>query len=167
MTTTSEFPEVYIEEVFYKWYEGGRKVDNKFINSLTACSDGRIPKKDTVNDWGKDRGWAMRADALDAEVSIKKDELVVDRRIKMWEEQEKVAAQLVTKGMEYLDENGIQNSANALRSIDLGLTTQRVSTGMAEMVTKITKMSDIQITAELQKLLGKKEEIIDAEVDEE
>ena len=118
-------------------------------------------------DWHKDRGWNLRADALDAEVSIEKDKLVIDRRIKMWEEQERVATQLVEKGMTYLDETGIQNSANALRAVDLGLTTQRVSTGMAEMVTKITKMSDQQITAELQKLLGKKEEIIDAEVEEE
>jgi hypothetical protein len=39
---------------------------------------------------------------------------------------------------------------------------------MAEMVTKISKMSDSQITAELQKLLGgKKSDIIDAEVEEE
>lgn len=168
MTTTQAFPEVYIEEVFYKWYEGGRNITNEFLNSLPPCSDGRIPSKYTVESWQKGRGWSMRADALDAETSLEIDKLVIDRRVEMWKKQEEVATQLVDKGMKYLEDEGVQNSANAIRAVGLGLETQRVSTGMAEMVTKISKMSDSQITAELQKLLGgKKSDIIDAEVEEE
>ena len=63
----------------------------------------------------------------------------------------------------------MENSASAIRAIDLGLTTERISTGLAEVYVKISKMSDEDLTKELKKLIGgnsSQEETIDAEVDE-
>jgi len=88
----------------------------------------------------------------------------------MWEEQERVASELVEKGMAFLNSElgGIKTDASALRAIDLGLSTQRVSTGMTEMVGKIALMSPDQLTTQLQKLLGKGgEDALDAEIVED
>lgn len=150
----TEYPDSYMEMVFYAWYEGGKKVGNNFLNSLPASPGGRQPSKATVIDWINTKGWIERADALDAEASRALDSLMIDKRKKMYEEQVRVANELVEKGMEYLNEKGIQSDASALRAIDLGLATQRVSTGMAEAYIQISKMSDDQLDKELKKLLG-------------
>ena len=169
-----EFPDEYVETVFYLWYEGGRKEGTAFLNTIPVAPDGRTLKKPTLANWVRSRGWIERADALDAEASRSLDELVIERRKKMYEEQVRVADDLVKKGMEYLNEEGkgIQSDSAAIRAIDLGLTTQRISTGMAEAYVKISKMSDEQLTQTLQKLLGtskvENEDMVDAEiVDEE
>lgn len=168
-----EFPDEYVESVFYMWYEGGRKESITFLNTVPTAPDGRILKKPTLAHWVRSRGWIERADALDAEASRSLDELVIERRRKMYEEQVRVADDLVKKGMEYLNAEGkgIQTDSTAIRAIDLGLATQRISTGMAEAYVKISKMSDDQLNQALQKLLGtnkvENEDMVDAEILEE
>lgn len=164
------YPNDYIDRVFYAWYEGGRKTGNDFINSL-ATWNGDKPTKTTLKGWINSFGWIERAEALDAEVSRTLDEKVIESRKRMYEQQVIIADELVAKGREFLNAEGkgIQSDNAAIRAIDLGLTTQRMTIGMAEAVAKISQMSDSQLTDNLLKLLGKKsEETVDAEiVDEE
>jgi len=167
----TDFSEEYKDQVFYIWHSGGRKQGQDFVNLLPEHSDGRKPSRNTIILWIKDNGWEERADALDAEISVALDNLVIEKRKKMWEEQEKVAGELIKKGMDFLnltEGGGIKTDASALRAIDLGLSTQRVSTGMTEMVGKIALMSPDQLTTQLQKLLGKGgEDALDAEIIED
>ena len=164
----TEYPEEYYEKVFYLWYKGGRKEGNAFINSLPPSHDGRKPSKFTVIDWKNTKGWVERADALDAEVSRAIDQDIVNERREMFKEQVVVANELVKLGRIYLNDekNGIKTDASAIRAIDLGLSTQRISTGMAEAYFKISKMTDNQLDNELKKLLGGKSdnENIDGEI---
>ena len=168
MATGDRYSEEYMEIVFYQWYDGGRKLTNTFINSLPKDDKGRVPGKFTITEWSETRGWYERADALDAEVSRALDIAVIDRRKAMYEKQVQIANELVDKGMEFLNEKGITSDASAIRAIDLGLSTQRTSTGMAEAYVKISKMSDEQLTASLTKLIGgKKQDSVDAEIIED
>lgn len=163
-----DYPEEYVEKIFYLWYSGGKKQGNPFINSIPETSDGRKPSKFTVISWIKNNGWLERADALDAEVSRSLDTEVINKRIQAFEEAVVVADELITLGRNYLKEHGkgIQSDNAAIRAIDLGLATKRISTGMAEMYTKISQMSDESITKELLRLIGKKDDIINAEIEE-
>ncbi len=154
-----EYTNEYIEKVFSLWYEGGRKNGNEFLYSLPPDVDGRTPSKFTIIDWTKTRGWVERADGLDAEISRAADNVIIDKRKKMFEEQEAVADEILKLGLDFLrntkEGGGIKNDATAIRAIDLALTTKRSVTGAAEAYVKISKMSDDQIEAELKKLLGK------------
>lgn len=168
MGSNIEYTDAYIDSVFYLWYEMGKKVGSGFLHALPATTEGKIVSRATIMGWLDNRGWRERADALDAEASRALDVLVIDRRKKMYEEQVRVADELVAKGMEFLNDKGIQTDASAIRAIDLGLATQRSAIGMAELHVKISKMSDEQMDKELQRLLGRKEDdSVDAEVIEE
>lgn len=173
MAASSEFTNDYAEIVFTNWYEGGRRVSNSLIESLPLDDLERKPSKITIIGWVKDRGWVERADALDAEVSRAADNAIIDKRRKMFEEQEAVADELLKLGLDFLRSTegagGIKSDATAVRAIDLALTTKRSVTGAAEAYVKISKMSDDQIEAELRKLLGKPainpDDIIDADTE--
>lgn len=164
-----EYTDEYIEKAFYLWYEGGRNQGNGFMHSLPKDKDGRKPSKFTIIDWVKTRGWIERADALDGEVTRALDAIVVDNAVdirkKMFEQQAQIADELIQKGLEFLNEKGITTDASALRAIDLGLATQRVATGVAEMYVKISKMSDEEIAKELKKLIGKSPKDDDSIID--
>ena len=60
--------------------------------------------------------------------------------------------------MKYLLEHGIDNSQAAIRAIDIGVATQRISTGQAEMGAAVLKMRDSQLDRELRRLLGTEKE---------
>lgn len=154
-----EYTNDYIEKVFTLWYEGGKNQGNEFVYSLPEDTDGRKPSKFTIIDWVNTRGWKERADAIDAEVSRAADNVIISKRQKMFEEQERVADELLQKGMEFLrnveNGGGIKNDATAIRAIDLALNTKRLVTGAAEAYVKISKMSDGELEAEIKKLLGK------------
>lgn len=166
---SKEFTDNYIDQVFYSWYENDKKLGKEFILTLPDDGDNKKPTKDTIVKWVSSYGWMERADALDAEASRAIDATMIERRRKMYEEQVRVANELVKQGMEFLNEKGITSDTSAIRAIDLGLTTQRVSTGVAEAYVKISKMSDEQLNKELQKLMGVNPDpnVIDADVVDE
>jgi hypothetical protein len=165
----NEFPDEYIERVFYAWYENDRKGGSGFISTMPETEDGRKPARITVDKWMREKGWIERADALDAEVSRKMDDEIINKRMEMFKKHEQIGSDLIEKGMAFLNdkEKGITNDSTAVRAVDLGITTQRVSTGMAEAYVKISKMSDEALNKELSRLIGKKDDIVDAEFIEE
>ena len=166
MSAGKTYTDEYIDKAFYVWYESNRKSTKYVIEHLPDNEDGKRPGNLTVENWKKEYGWRERADALDAEMSRKMDEEVINRRMDMFKKHEALGDTLIEKGKAFLDEKGITSDQAAIRAIDLGISTQRVSVGMAEAYLKISKMTNEQITANLAKLLGSpenKEEIIDAE----
>ena len=163
-----EYTEEYIDDVFYRWHGADRIISQAFISQLEPDKNGRTPTKEAVTRWRDTRGWIERADALDAEISVRKDLEVIDLRMQMFKKHAEIGGQLVEKGLSYLQEYGAENSASAIRAIDLGLTTERISTGLAEVYVKISKMSDDALTKELQKLIGggvsKDDDTVDADI---
>jgi len=164
------YSDEYIEKVFYLWYENGKTTGSGLI-ALLPQEDGRTPSVFTIKDWVVTKGWMERADALDAELSRALDNKMIDKRIKMYEEQVEVADELLRRGREFLaNEGAIKTGAEALRAIDLGLATKRISVGASEAYEKISQMSDEDIDKELRKLLGKpktnEDDIVEATVTE-
>lgn len=150
----NNYSDEFVEQVFYIWYENGRTTGSKFSSLVPHDEDNRKPSSITVNDWITTRGWIERADALDAEIARALDTKMIDKRIKMYEEQVEVADELLREGRNFLQNKGITTDASALRAIDLALATKRISVGASEAYEKISKMGDEEITKELEKLLG-------------
>ena len=167
---SENYSDQYIEQSFFLWYRGGRKISNKFANSLPEDEKGQRPTFKTVEKWRDSFGWIQRAEALDADLSRALQDQVINERSEMYKEHVEVADKLIAKGKEYLEFHPMDDMADALKSISLGVEIQRVSVGQVALGQKILSMSDDQLTRELNKLLSpqkKDDEYIEAEIVEE
>lgn len=164
----SDYTDEYIDNIFYLWYENDKKAGSSLLTIIPKTDDGRKPASLTISGWVAERGWIERADVLDAELARKKDDIIINKRAEMFEKHVKIGGELIEKGLEHLKSVGIKTDASAIRAIDLGLETERISVGLADSYTKIAKMSDEDIQKELRKLLGKpqvnEDDILDGEI---
>lgn len=152
------------------WYETGKKISNKFSNSLPE-ENGNRPSPKTVEKWRDQFGWLQRADILDAELSQVLQTKIIDKRIKMYEEHSKIADELIQKGRTFLRTVELKDASDAIRAISLGVEIEKESIGQAEVGRRLLTMSDDQLNKELERLIGKpkalSDNIIDAEVAED
>lgn len=164
----TKFQDNYREVVFALWYEGGKNIGNKLIDAIPE-ENGAKPAISTIIKWRDMYGWLERAEILDVEVSQNITDEIVSKRIEMYEKHSKVAGELVEKGIQFLRDNPIDSSSDALKAIALGVDIERASIGQADVGRRILKMSDEQLTKELSRLVGKpvgnEDDIIDAETE--
>ncbi len=158
------YSDQYKEQTFILWYDGNRKISNKFANSLPEDEKGQRPTFKTIEKWRDEYGWMQRADALDGELSRKLQDEVINKRIRMYEEHVEVSNSLIAKGKDYLENHPIDEMADALKAISLGVEIQRVSVGQVELGQKILRMSDEQLNREIYKLMGKSDELDEPEI---
>lgn len=161
------YTDQYIEQTFFLWHKGGRKISQRFANSLPEDEKGQRPSFKTIEKWRDSFGWIDRADALDAEISRALQDQVINERIEMYRKHEKVADKLLEIGRDFLetiDPKEIEMS-DALKAIAMAVELQRVTVGQVGMGQKILNMSSDQLNKELIKLLGgeKQDEFIDAD----
>lgn len=166
---SENYSDQYIENTFYLWHRGGRKISQKFANSLPEDEKGQRPTFKTIEKWRDRFGWIDRADKLDADISSALQEKVIDERIEMYEEHTALANTLIEKAKTFLAEHPIEEMKDALKAIELGIEIQRVSVGQAEFGRRLLSMSNEQLGKELNKLLQPKQEneFIDVEPVEE
>lgn len=165
---THHYTDTYKEHAFYIWYENDTPGIQKLLHLLPE-EEGNKPARVIVEGWRDSLGWIERADGLDAEVSQAIDDKVIDRRVKMWEEHAETGEELIKLGRKYLQDHELQDSQAAIRAISTGAELQKDSVGKAEAWMKYSRMTDLQITKELERLSGKQvkdEFIIDAESDD-
>lgn len=164
------YSDQYIEQTFYLWHRGGRKISQRFANSLPEDDKGQRPTFKTIEMWRDKFGWIDRADTLDAEISNTLQKKVIDDRVQMYEKHTALADALIEKAETFLRDHPITEMKDALKAIELGIEIQRVSVGQADFGRKLLEMSDDQLTRELNKMLqtpNKSDEFIDAETEEE
>lgn len=122
-----QYTDEYKETAFYIYYKNNKCGAMKLIGLLSE-ENGNKPARMVVERWMLELAWLERADVLDAEMARALDSIIIEKRTKMFEEQEKIADELLTKGREFLnDKGGIKNDMAALRAIELGLLTKRQS----------------------------------------
>lgn len=168
------YTEKYKEDLFYAWYETGDKsFGTSLLDKIPANENGSKPNLISIKKWSEENGWIERADALDAQVSVAQDNLVINRRIAMYEKHEEVGEELITMGRDFLKKlgegGGLKTENAAIRAIELGMETERKSVGVADYVRRLSDMTPDQLDMELQKLLGQKKDdefIIDGETKE-
>lgn len=152
------YSEQYIEQVFYLWHDGGRKISQRFANSLPEDENGNRPTFKTIEKWRDTYGWVDRAEDLNAKISMSLEKVAIEKRTKMYLEHEEVGTALLTKGREFLESHPIEEMADALKAITLGWELRKNSIGQAEIGQKLLNMSDEQLIKELNKMLLPKNE---------
>lgn len=160
-----KYSDNYKEACFYAIYEAGMPKTKKWLDIVPPDEDGRKPHLITLKEWARDNGWQERADGLNAQLSVKLDEGVIQKRADAIKQALEVATDVMKRGHQYIQENGFDTAASAVRAIGMGMENIIRYAGMAEMLLSVPTMSDRQLNKELARLLGKNEndEIIDAE----
>ena len=163
------YTDTYKEQAFYLWYDNDKCPITRLAELLPKNPDGRSPGSIVLTQWQNEFGWKERADALDADVSRKLDEDVINKRATMYARLAEIGQFEAEEGYRYLKEHGITKEDTALRAIADGALLQQRTVGQAEAWQKIATMTDEQIVKELERLTGrtqKKEFDVDAEVEE-
>ncbi len=170
-----KYSDQYREACFYTWYNNGRPYlgrvkGNKVVALMPPDpATGERPQKATIQRWMKEDGWIERADALDAEVSIRLDTEAIENRITVLRQLADDGKLLKQKGLNYLNEtkNPFRyNPSAAVRAVVAGSEMEFKYAGQADLLVNIAGMTNKQLDKELARLLGKNEnEIIDAEAE--
>lgn len=164
--TIPSYTEDYIEQCFFVWYQGNRGRGRLHAaDGLPPSNDGNIPAITTILEWRSKYGWDERADALDAEVSMRLEKDAIEKKA---ETIKKVVAMLedaVLKASEQIKKDGFDTSAAAVRML-LGGSEELVRlVGTGELLLAVSKMNDQQLTKEFYHLLGKDDNVIDVEAE--
>jgi hypothetical protein len=167
--STERFSEQYIEACFYAWFRAGRPTlqtrngaisasGARIMRVLPSTEDGKRPEIHTVNKWMDKYAWIERADALDAQVSVKMDHDVIQKRIKDLKKLADSGEKLLDKALAYLEteENPFEGEPGAaVRALIAASEMIFKYGGAADRLAQIANMTDKQLEAEARRLLGK------------
>lgn len=169
-----EYPKHFKEKAFYKWYANGCP---RGPNALVDCFEefnGHKPSYEMIKHWMVKEGWPARKDELDAEASTKMDRIVIDDRIKMFQEHEKQAGQMRNAAFKYIEQHEPESVATAIKMYVEMAQIERSARGYAAALAQISKLSDEKLDKEIRKLLGNgntedeelpSDDVIDADIE--
>lgn len=164
-----QFTDEYKEKCFYSWYENKEKPRQKMLDALPKDENGRTPGYQTIIAWRDNFGWIERADALDAEVSVRVENQLIKKTAKRYEQLAEVGEELMQMARDYLKAQGFDSAASAVRAIGLGGEMVSKYAGMADKISALSGMSNRQLEVFAQRLLGnqdKDENVITAYADD-
>lgn len=167
-----EFSDEYIENAFFAWYRAGSPKLSSSANqvslnvvslakSLPPFTDGRKPSAFTIRNWAIRDGWVQRAEALDAQVSLKLEKEAIQERIRTLKQLAKDGNLLKTKGLKYIESHAdpfADNPSAAVRAIVAGAEMEWRYAGQASVLEGISDMSNKKLESEILRLLGKSNE---------
>lgn len=149
---TTEYSDQYKDDLFFIWYQANRPRGKTFSAILPRDEGGRVPNLSVVQRWMRDGGWQVRADEMDREVKKRLNDIAIEQKVKMHQRHAEIGAEIMEKGLEYLQGNSLQSAAEAARLIDLGQRMEQENTGGAQALGEVAKMTDkklIDLIAEL------------------
>lgn len=149
------YSSTYVENAFWQWYRSGRPSINKLVQALPEDERGNHPSYMTVIAWCDEHGWEKRADELDAQVKHAVEIRAVEEKVEMLRRHSAVAKELINRGMDFLNQHGLDKSADALRAVISGVEIERTAVGMPEALERVSKMSDEGLLQTLEHLMGK------------
>jgi len=148
------YTESYKEACFQAWYAAGKPTLVKdLLEALPEDEHDRKPHPDVVRRWRNADRWDLRADKLDAQVTMRMEDTLINQRVEMLQKQAQRAKKLQEDGMEYLEENGFDSSSSALTAVLKGAELERTSLGLSDTIMKLAKLTNDELTSETQKLL--------------
>lgn len=148
-----EFDKEYREKCFYSWYSAGCPTDMK--RAVPENENGKKPTNITLKRWARDEGWRARADAMDAEITIKIDSEIIERKKQDYMEMSNAGREMMKSALDYLKTEGFDTASAAVRGVIGGADMMAKYSRAVEMIDAITGKTDAQIQKEIYRLLGK------------
>lgn len=167
----AEYTEEYKEMCKQAWYAAGRPTNANQWTEITPEDEAnhRKPHIELLRKWKRERMWDFWADELDAKAIATVEDNLVAQKAAMLQRQADMAWKLQDKGVEYINEHGFDSSASAVQAIIRGAQLERESRGFGEMMLKMSKMGNEELTAEFIAMVnrgfenGQLEQVTDAE----
>jgi hypothetical protein len=167
---SSKYSKSYIQATFGLWYNNGRPGIRKLISMIVEPDplNNSIPTYQTVSIWMKDYNWIELADELDLDARNQIQDHLVANKVEMLKRHAHVAREMQDVALEYLRENGVGGSRNAIELLVKGMAIEKESSGVTQAVTKIADLSDEELLKQLTETItrGKIEPISDDEFEE-
>ena len=151
----------------------------ELVKILPLDDRGKRPHMQSALRWKNDLGWDTWADGLDAKVSEQLDMTVIEDRVQMYKKHAEMGESLASKGMEYLQKEGIASDSSAIRAIVEGIEIEGKNRGLADALSRVFAMNEKELDMELKKMLTNKsgeagdtidlggEEVVDVEIENE
>ena len=163
----AEYSEDYINTCFTVWYSAGQPTNmNLVIEKMPSSVDGNVPSKATLARFRSEYGWDERADALNTQAIEKVEHELVDNKAILLRQQMEDALAINAKAKEHILESGFDSSSSAVQAFFKSSEEARLVIGISQMLTKVSKMSDEDALARVNKLL-KKKDLIEGQIMEE
>lgn len=160
------FSDEYREEIFYFWYKNRNLGEKRFNLLVPKDETGQKTNYRSVQAWITEYGWYDRAADLDNQVIQRMDSQIIDERIEMFREHAAIGKEMKDFGLAYLRDKGVNSDMGALRAISEGIQIERSSRGLADSLARLAQMDDSTLLKEIDKLLSKDENTIDADVND-
>lgn len=158
-----DYEESYIDACFYAWFKASRPRaravgGSHIIKILPPTLDGRKPNIVTVSRWMEKYDWDARADALDAELSRKLDAQAIEERAALYKEIASKMERTMNAGYKYIEENGFDTAAAAVRAVFGGAEKFAQFSSAADSLLSIGNMTNQQVEKRILRLLGKNDD---------
>jgi len=126
------YSEQYKMYVFRFWYSTDKRGSIYIKENLPITVDwvtGKEVNTKTINGWIQG-DFETYAEFLDSQVIKKIDSQLIEERVEMLNRHAQYAKDLIEKSWEYIEENGLENSRNAVNAIIQGIKVERESSGL-------------------------------------
>jgi hypothetical protein len=165
------FPDSMHDSAFALWYKLGKPMYKDLAEVIkTELHVERAPLAQTLRAWKETEDWEARADDMDGKIQLSTDKIIIKQRQDIIKKLANVGNELVEMGMSFLKNNGIENSADAIRAIGKGAELEDKLLGWAAYYAEISKGSEADLDRELAKFMTPdipNGEIIEATVKDE
>lgn len=150
----TSFSDTYKQQIFSQWYQAGKPGANKLYPQLEGLDPytGCKLAKSTLAGWiSKDfHDWAV---PLDEEVRNNLENSLVAEKVKMLERHAETGKKMQALGIQYLEENGVGGSRNAIQLLVEGLRIERESVGAPKFNVQMSEMTDEQLVEKVKDML--------------
>lgn len=138
----AEYSDQYKADLFMLWYQNNRPRGKAFTLIIPKDEYGRVPNLMVVQTWMRKEGWTTRANEMDGEVRARLNEIAIEQKVQMHIRHAEIGREIMEAGVEFLEKEKIVTATEAARLIDLGARMERESTGGAQALVEVSKMTD-------------------------
>lgn len=154
ITREIKLPDEIHDSAFALWYKLGKPTYKNLAEVMkTEFRLDKTPTSGTLRVWSQTEDWDARADDMDGKIQLSTDKIIIKQRQDIIKKLAQVGNELVEMGLAYLKENGIENSADAIRAIGKGAELEDKLLGWAAYYAEISKGSEADLDRELAKFM--------------
>lgn len=150
----AEYTDQYKEDLFMRWYQANRPRGRALALILPQDEFGRVPNLMVVQMWMRKEGWAARADKMDSTVRERLENIAIEKKVAMHVRHAEIGKEIMEAGVEFLEKEKIMTATEAARLIDLGQRMERESTGGAQALVEVSKMTDKKLRDTIESMLA-------------
>lgn len=159
-STHKEFPADYIQGTFVLWYDAQKPTAEELWPVLKEQNPKMCPSVKVLHTWIVG-DFVMKALELDHQVERRFDETLIERKLDMLNRQAELGRRMQEMAMEYLIENGVGSSRNAIMLLKEGLDTEREAMSVPRLLKGLVDKTDAGLLEELRELVSGDPDIID------